>query len=86
MPYIRYPERRGLDHLLEPVLSSFPTLPPGHQAYVLFRILASVARSNLADYATYASLVGVVETTLDEFKRRFLEPYEDDKRQENGPV
>lgn len=79
MPYI--PKKKRVPGL-EPTLAATWV---GTLAYQLFSI---VKRYWILDpsYQSAVEIIGALETVKHEFQRRYLDPYEDRKREENGDV
>lgn len=58
----------------------------GMITYIFFKMLCYIYGYEGAKWAKRASAIKVAQSAIDEFKRRFLYPYEDRKRAENGDV
>lgn len=83
MPYVSYTRRRDLDPLLIGLDTQVET--PGDLAYVLFRIMRGFWRRN-PSFGQWASMRGAIGDQVDEFRRRVVSEYEDQKLKENGDV
>lgn len=83
MPYIRQDLRRELDPSLE--CGDMVPDEPGELAYYITRVIQDYLPSE-PRYPDYASVLGVLETVKQEFYRRVVVPYEDNKRADNGDV
>lgn len=84
MPYIKEENRQW-------VTSAFQIKSSGELNYYLTKqlnnyITTHLERGGQLSYDFMNSIVGVLQCIQDEFKRRFLWPYEDKKIQENGDV
>lgn len=84
MPYIDPRDRERLDQEL------IPLLDPGHGPqtegelnYCITRLLCTSA---LRRYADFNGILGVLEAAKQEFYRRVVAPYEDEKVRVNGEV
>jgi len=81
MPYIQESQRKPLDeHILELTLKIDT---PGELAYVVFRLMRAYWFVQ-PSFSRWAQLRGAVEDQIDEFRTRFIEPYEQQKQDENG--
>lgn len=78
MPYIKQADR---DRLLEGDLPS----TPGELNYAFTVIALNYLRGN-ESYRTYNDILGALEGAKLELYRRYVVPYEDARRQENGDV
>ena len=78
MPYIPQHERDSLE--LRPDSSE-----PGQLTYLLYQTCIN-ALPDEARFADYCTILGALEATKLELYRRYIAPYEDDKREENGDV
>lgn len=79
-PYI--PEERRDPEKVDPRV-----LPKaGDLAYVLSRMVDQYVAEKGLDYQTISDIQGALETTKQEFYRRFAAPYEDRKLEANGEV
>ena len=78
MPYIK-----AEDRIKVAVRGAFT---PGELAYLITLDVLAYANTVPPNFETYNAIVGVLDNVKDEFKRRILNPYEDQKRKENGDV
>ena len=79
MPYIK-PERR------EPLIQSRDAKTPGELNFLLTReIKAYLERQGLA-YQTINDVLGALEGAKQEFYRRVIAPYEDEKIRHQGDI
>ena len=83
MPYIRHSRRHDLDPLLVGLDTQLET--PGDLAYVLFRIMRGYWRRK-PGFSRWAEMRGAIDDQVDEFRRRVVVEYEDQKLKENGDV
>ena len=82
VPYVSFELRETLDALTLDELCA-RGLSPGELAYCVYRLAKA---SGGDEYARLATVSGVLFTTLGEYLRRVVAPYEDRKRSENGDV
>ena len=71
---------------LNPLLQAFASEVEldGDLAYCIFRLMNDYCHER--NYSSLASVVGVCRLTADEFVRRVVTPYENDKIRMNGDV
>jgi hypothetical protein len=86
MPYILPELRPDVDALMD--YKGLKKMPPGHLNYLLTRITIEWLRANLPweSYAARSRARAVLQDASDEFYRRMLAEYEDQKCTENGEV
>jgi hypothetical protein len=84
MPYIPQKERPRLDDYVGVLARRIETI--GQFTYVVYKLTLLVAKKFGICYTTYASLLGALTSTLNEFYRREVSVYEDEKELENGSV
>lgn len=83
MPYIAQSARERLTpYLVDLERKVFST---SDLAYVVFYLLHRLY-ARRPGFATWAALRGTIDDQVDEFRRRVVAPYEDQKREENGDV
>lgn len=86
MPYITEIERRKFDKILDEFYKiDSNTLTPGDLNY-LFSSMIWYAFDNKRSYTKGNELVGMIECVKQEFYRRKLVPYEEEKIEENGDI
>jgi hypothetical protein len=87
MPYIKKDQRPALESILTPLIAYFKSLPVEEQDgavnYSVTRILKSVYPRR---YFHFNRALGVLTAIKEEFYRRVVGPYEDEKIKENGDV
>jgi hypothetical protein len=83
MPYILQERREVLDKYLYGLPAEIGSA--GDLAYVIYRLMLGYWRA-APSYTRWAELRGIVDDQVDEFRRRVVGPYEDDKRRINGDV
>lgn len=87
MPYIRKEDRPEIDKMIEPLIEYFKKQKvedvDGKINYAVTRILKNVYSPK---YFNYNRAIGVLESIKQEFYRRVVGPYEDEKIKENGDV
>lgn len=92
MPYIKKEERYvydpQIDVLIEKLTNYGANTPPtvGHVNYVISKLVWGIFRKNGPSYTLGNNLVGVLECVKQEFYRRPLSEYEEDKIKENGDL
>ena len=82
-PYINQKLRERIDIELSPVLNKVPLLTIGELNYVITQILLATKPTN---YTNYNALIGMLECVKQEFYRRVIAPYEDEKKVVEGDV
>lgn len=84
MPYIPQVERPEIDRAVDALYLD----TPGKLAYGIERMIRKFLRGTRgkAGYLQFALVCGVLITSLLEFYRRKVAPYEDEKIEENGDV
>jgi hypothetical protein len=88
MPYIKHEDRVKLDGILQPALwyvNDHRDMTMGELNYFISNIIWSFFDAN-KNYSTANNLVGMLECVKQEFIRRNLNPYEDQKIKENGDI
>lgn len=86
MPYIPQEERKEYSALLHNLAGKLHAKPIGHFTYVLYFIAMNYIYSIGLSYANLSAVIGAVNDTAHELRRRVLDLYEDKKRQENGDI
>ncbi len=82
MPYIA----KELRQTYTPVIESSKIHLPGELNFAITQLLKKYVKDHGKNYTTYNDIVGVLECAKMEFVRRLVNPYEDQKIQENGDV
>ena len=88
MPYIPEGARATYDRDIERLLDTLaeqPSVPPGEINYIISRLIWGRFNEK-PSYTRANELVGVLECVKQEFIRRKLNDYEDDKIRENGDL
>ena len=78
MPYIA--EKQRMELVERPIETA------GELSYCLSQTISSFMEAKGFSYQTYNDIVGALEGLKLEIARRFLGPYEDEKRRLNGDV
>lgn len=86
MPYITSLDRVPYNLCLDDLKRQLAGKPLGHLTYVLFTLMVSWAGNQRFDYSTLSSTCAAASDASTEFRRRFVDPYEDNKREINGDV
>lgn len=85
MPYIK-PEDRELYKPFFEALSHVAITTAGELNFLLTQLVLQYMKDKPISYATYNNIVGALECCKQEFIRRKVSPYEDEKIKENGDV
>lgn len=84
MPYIKQTERTAIDKAVAEIVKVIYS--PGTLNYAITKILLAYTDVEQRSYITYNEIIGVLECAKQEFYRREIVPYEDEKKKENGDV
>jgi hypothetical protein len=84
MPYIKQEERRQYDAAIDELSSQLFTI--GQLTYVLYKLCLEYVNRNEVCYKNYAAILGALTATIQEFYRKEVSEYEDEKELENGRV
>lgn len=79
MPYLTPSNRAYVDAYDDPT-------QPGELTYLLTKVVMKYVERCGPRFAIFAEAMGALEATKQEFYRRVVAPYEDQKMQENGDV
>ncbi len=85
MPYIEKQRKAELKPLLDKIYLS----GSGEITYAVSILMMNFLKHNSPHLLTFSVLntcIGAVERALDEFKRRILDPYEQQKIRDNGDI
>jgi len=82
VPYVKSEKRRALDEIVSKMKQA-GVKADGDLNYILF---AFCSRHITPGYGNYKNYRGELRECADEIGRRFLAPYEDMKKDENGDV
>lgn len=93
MPYIKRTQRVKLDRFLQPILAEiysgsgekFKNITSGELNFFISSIIWTLFEEN-PSYDKANELIGVLECVKQEFIRRKLSKYEDQKIKENGDI
>lgn len=90
MPYIAKADRPKFDSLIEDVVDAltdhgYKNFEQGELNYVVSSIVWKLFEQN-KKYGTGSKLKGVLDDVKDEFYRRKMVPYEDEKIKEHGDL
>jgi len=83
MPYVEQEDRKEIDLLVAELLEEIDTV--GKANYAMTKIAQGMA-GQLHDYTSLNETIGLFECAKLEFYRRWVVPYEEKKRKENGDV
>ena len=84
MPYIKQGSRFMIDQEVESLAGQIDN--EGDLNYAIFKLLLSMTEEWGKNYATLNRIKGVMSCCSDEFTRRVINPYEDEKIEENGDI
>ena len=85
MPYIKYCDRERYEQATKGLFLLLKDAPPGEINYVLSSIIWGIFDLKKS-YKSANELMGVLECVKQEFYRRKVAPYEDEKKVENGDI
>jgi hypothetical protein len=88
MPYIPQAMRRDADQALDSIYDG-RTLSQGDLTYLIYKAMKRYVYCHPACRPDYVSLSNAIAAATDaaaEFRRMELDPYEDRKRELNGPI
>jgi hypothetical protein len=88
MPYIKSEDRSKFDTVIEALIASVDPkdMKVGDLNYLVTRIVHKWISSDGVSYAKLNSAIGVLECAKLELYRQVAASYEDQKKNENGPV
>ena len=87
MPYINRSDRPALDEALESVLKKIALgRSKGEMNYMITRMVLAWLRQQGQSYDSLSNVKAVLDDVRREFHDRYMRPYEDKKRAENGDV
>lgn len=93
MPYIRPENRERIDEALTNLFDVLGDDDKGEFVYAAFCIAkrwvskrGAATATQGAHYVTRSSAVSILADAHHEFRRQYLDDYEDLKRRENGPI
>jgi hypothetical protein len=78
MPYLAQKQRK--------VVEDLGPSQPGELNYAITRMIYTYMLRKGKSYTTMNEIVGALECAKHEFERRIMDPYENQKRYENGDV
>jgi hypothetical protein len=85
MPYIRQAQRNRLENILHLFMQNMPS-DAGELNYVISRICDIYIQVKGKNYANLNEVMGVMECAKNEYYRRVVAPYENEKINSNGDV
>jgi hypothetical protein len=85
MPYITDSQRNRISPYLNDFWSSCPIKEPGEMNYVITTLL-EFYRNGKSKYNLFNEIMGILTCVSQEYYRRIVAEYEDEKLDENGDV
>ena len=82
MPYIKQKRRREIN----PTILNFCPEDPGDLNYVVTVMIDNFINRQGETYENFNAMIGALECCKQEYYRRIIAPYEDEKIKENGDV
>lgn len=82
MPYIKPRKRKHFEHFAGEAVYFIDS--PGDLNYFITKIIVKYAHLAHPHYNRLNSVIGVLESVKQEFYRRIIAPYEEQKSRENG--
>jgi len=87
MPYIEPKDREELDDLIRNLAGHITGEGyEGRLNYTISSLLVHMVEANGKRYKTLNALIGVLESAKQEFYRKAVAPYEDEKIEQNGDL
>ena len=84
MPYIKPSDRDALDEEIHALATKIEN--EGELNYAITKLCIHYLWMKTKKYATFNTVIGVLECAKQEMYRRAVGPFEDDKRNTNGDV
>ena len=84
MPYIKKHRKLGIEQQLEQVGPSLEV--KGELTYAIFKLGIEYMKYHAENYQNLSDCISAMNDSAAEFRRRFLNPYEDKKIKENGDI
>lgn len=88
LPYITREERKNLDPTIEELIRKLLENPENIEGclnYVIFKILKRLTEKERR-YKTMNKFIGMLECCKNEYYRKIVAPYEDEKERINGEI
>lgn len=85
MPYIKLAAKNRFENLLHQVVQTMPS-DAGELNYLISRIVDTYIQVKSKNYANLNEVIGVLECVKQEYYRRIISVYEDEKIKTNGDV
>ena len=82
MPYIKQERRKEID----PTILNFSPKDAGDLNYVVTVMIDNFINWRGKNYKNFNEMIGALECCKQEYYRRIIAPYEDEKIKENGDV
>ena len=87
MPYIKKQEREKWEELILSILDSLEKVPDNKKEGELNYLISSILfKAYTPSYFNYNRVIGLLECVKQEFYRRQVAEYEDEKIKENGDI
>lgn len=88
MPYINQKTREAIDPFLLPLMDELKEHTSGSLSYCIYKMMNDWVtyggKWTVADYDLHAMVFGAASLAVDEYRRRLIDPYENDKLEVNG--
>jgi len=84
MPYVKQNDRKRIDPFVEELFEKLTT--KGDMNYAMTRLLHLYIQREGKRYKNLNDAIGVVECVKQEFYRKIVVPYEEEKIAENGDI
>lgn len=86
MPYIKQSKRLALNKITDSIDSQSLYLTSGDINYLITYLINTFTNQQGPCYNTFATASGILDNAKQEYYRRVMSPYEDEKIKENGDV
>jgi len=84
MPYINKEKRKGIEGTLELIASNL--VEKGELTYCIYKLGLEYFKNRTKNYQNISETISAMSDATNEFRRRILDPYEDEKIKENGDI
>ena len=84
MPYIKQEDRKKFDYDINKIIENITAT--GELNYIITRLCLGYLKSKGKRYVNLNEIIGILECAKEEFYRRQVAPYEDEKIRTSGDV